>query len=69
MLGFMKDGFFKKNYLVMFGQAGQKMLGPLEHKIPPQVRQDYDGLHQISDKNLLANMTIAIQLDITSHIT
>ena len=43
--------------------GGTKMPGSLEHKIPPQAR------HRISDKNLLAKMTIATQLDITSRIT
>jgi hypothetical protein len=49
--------------------GGTKMPGSLEHKIPPQARQDYDGLYRISDKNLLAKMTIATQLDMTSRIT
>ena len=43
--------------------GGTKMPGSLEHKIPPQAR------HRISDKNLLAKMTIATQLDMTSRIT
>jgi hypothetical protein len=48
MLGFVKHRLFEENYVVVFREAGQKVLRTLKHEIPPQVRQDDDGLHRIS---------------------